>query len=116
MSDKVDPDAMQIALLEKLVKKISVPEGIVEPLHTITVTTEHQIITPPRRIPWYSVSVVNDGPDSCWIVVNTEKSSTTPYRLDIDETFEVDFHSPKIDDLMVWCESGSASLRIRGVR
>lgn len=91
-------------------------KGIVEPLNIISVTTVQQVITPPQRKPWFSVSAVNDGPENCWIIVNTEKSSTTPYLLYPDETFEVDMGAALIDDLLVWCDSGTATLRIRGVR
>jgi len=97
--------------------KQSIPEGVVEPLAIKHVTTETMVIHPPERgKPWFSVSVVSDGPNDCMIVVNTEKSATTPYRLKIDETFDVDMGSAKIVDLLCYCETGTADLRIRGVR
>jgi len=93
-----------------------IPQGIVEPLSTVHVTTQNKVVLTPFRKNWFSVSVVNDGPDECLIVVNTEKSTTSPYPLRANETFEVDFGAAKIVDLLCRCETGTADLRIRGVR
>lgn len=91
------------------------PEGIVDPMN-VHVTTAYKTITPPLGKTWFSVSVVNDGDDTVYIVVNSEKSDTTPYPLNKGETFEADFGCPKIRDLLVHCETGTATLRVRGVR
>jgi hypothetical protein len=95
--------------------KQQIPEGIIDPKE-ITATTVAQTVVPPLDKRWFNISVVNDGPNSCYIVVNTEKSSTNPYLMRMHETFEVDLGVPKIVDALVWCASGSAALRIRGVR
>ena len=91
------------------------PEGIVDPMD-VRVTIENRVITPPLNKVWFSVSVVNDGPDAVYIVVNSEKSNTNPYPLNKGETFEADFGCPKIHDLLMHCETGTANLRVRGVR
>lgn len=119
-------DEAQVLLLDRLLGEIRAvgarlkeqePEGVVEPLSMKHVTTERMVIHPPLLgKPWFSVSVVSDGPNDCMIVVNTEKSATTPYRLRMNETFEVDMGSAKIVDLLCYCEIGTADLRIRGVR
>ena len=125
-------DEAQVRLLDKMLAEIralakdtresaekikqSIPEGIIEPLAQTHVTTARGIVHPPYGKRWFSVSVVNDGPDPCWIIVNSELSTTSPYELHKDELFEVDLGCPKIVDLVHWCESGSATLRIRGVR
>lgn len=123
----------QVLLLDKLLEEIrnvkselneqkilimeQIPEGRVEPLAIKHVTTERMVIHPPDLgKPWFSVSVVSDGPNECMVVVNTEKSSTTPYRLRMNETFEVDMGSAKIVDLLCYCETGTADVRVRGVR
>lgn len=95
--------------------KQQIPEGIVDPKE-VTVTTVPQTVVPPLDKKWFSVSVVNDGPNDCYIIVNTEKSSTNPYLLRVRETTDVDMGSAKIVDLMLQCRVGSANLRIRGVR
>lgn len=119
-------DQAQVLLLDKLLEEIrsvgtrlkeQTPEGVVEPLANKHVTTARMIIHPPQLDkPWFNLSVVSDGPDDCMIVVNTEKSATTPYRLRANETFEVDMGSAKIVDLLCYCETGTSDLRIRGVR
>jgi len=128
MSEKsklIRADEAQVLLLDRLLKEIrkvssdiakQMPEGIVEPLRTITATTTQQVITPPMHKPWFSVSIINDGTHDCWVIVNSEKSSTSPSLVRVGEPCEIDFGAPLIDDLVVWTDAGTASLRIRGVR
>jgi len=121
----IPADKAQVLLLDRLLQKIKemteevkthTPDGIIEPLAQTHVTTARGTIHPPYGKRWFSISVVNDGPDPCWIIVNSELSTTSPYELHKDEVFEVDLGCPKIVDLVHWCDSGSATLRIRGVR
>lgn len=119
--NKISADVMAIALLDEIAQRLkdessNKPVGIVDPLHPIIVTQIRQVITPPMRKPWFSMSIVNDGPSNCWIIVNSEKSSTTPYDLGVGEVYEVDMQSPKIQDIIAYCDSGTAKLRIKGVR
>jgi hypothetical protein len=126
-------DEAQVLLLDKLLEEIrnvkselgeqkklimeQIPEGIVEPLNIVHVTSQQRVITPPMKKNWFSVSVVSDGPDPCWVIVNSEKSTTSPYLLRMNETTEVDMGTAKIVDIVCYCDSGQeASLRIRGVR
>ena len=123
----------QVLLLDKLLEEIrnvkselgeqkklileQIPEGIVEPLNIVRVTDQRRVITSPMKKNWFSVSIVSDGPDPCWIIVNSEKSTTSPYLLRINETTEIDMGTAKIVDIVCYCDSGQeASLRIRGVR
>lgn len=126
-------DEAQVLLLDKLLEEIrnvkselneqkklimeQIPEGIVEPLNIVLVTEQRRVITPPMQKNWFSVSIVNDGPDPCWVIVNSEKSTTSPYLLRMNEPTEVEIGSAKIVDIVTYCDSGQqASLRIRGVR
>jgi len=126
-------DEAQVLLLDKLLEEIrnvkvelneqkklimeQIPEGIVEPLHIVHVTDQQRVITPPMKKNWFSVSIVNDGPNPCWIIVNSEKSTTSPYLLRMNEPTEVEMGTAKIVDIVCYCDSGQeASLRIRGVR
>ncbi len=125
-------DEAQVLLLDKMLAEIralakdtkesaeiirqSTPQGIIEPLAPIHVTTARGTVHPPYAKCWFSLSVVSDGPDPCWIIVNSELSTTSPYELHKDEVFEVDLGCPKIVDLVHWCDIGTATLRIRGVR
>jgi hypothetical protein len=96
---------------------MQIPEGIVEPLNIVHVTDQRRVIQSPMRKNWFSVSIVNDGPDPCWIIVNSEKSTTSPYLLRMNEPTEVEMGTAKIVDIVCHCDSGQeASLRIRGVR
>jgi len=123
----------QVLLLDKLLEEIrnvkselndqkklimmQIPEGIVEPLNIVHVTDQRRVIQPPMRKNWFSVSIVNDGPDPCWVIVNSEKSTTSPYLLRMNEPTEVEMGTAKIVDIVCYCDSGQeASLRIRGVR
>ncbi|MDD5016014.1 MAG: hypothetical protein PHW73_13130 [Atribacterota bacterium] len=131
MSEKISIDEATVKLLDLLnqnIKKLSaqvketndlvkyrIPEGIIEP-YNITATTEQTVVKSMSNKYWFSICVINDGPDSCYVVVNTEASSTTPHRIDANGSFEVDMGAPKIKDIMLYCVSGTASLRIRGVR
>ena len=119
-------DALNTALLDEIAQRLLnievhnkelSPEGIVEPLAIIIVTTANTIVEPPNLGNlWFSVSIINDGPDPCWVVINSGKSSTTPHRINDDETYEVRFIKPVIQDLMLSTDSGTASVRITGTR
>ncbi len=112
----LDEIAQRLQNIEVHNKELS-PEGIVEPLAVITVTTTTTIVQPPNvGNLWFSVSIINDGPDPCWVVINSGKSSTRPHRIDNDETYEVRFIKPVIQDLMLSTDSGTASVRITGTR
>ena len=123
---RLNPEVLNTALLDEIAQRLLnieihnkelSPEGIVEPLAVITVTTTTTIVQPPNLGKlWFSVSIINDGPESCWVVVNSGKSSTRSHRVDNDETYEVRFIKPVIADLMLSTDSGSASVRITGTR
>lgn len=124
-SARMPTDVAQVVLLQRLLERMGsleqkinsmVPEGIVEPIRRIVATTSPQTVKPPMNRSWFSVSIVNDGPSDCWVVVNSEKATTTPYPLGFKEVYEADMKTAKIVDLVVHTDSGQASLRIRGVR
>lgn len=128
-ASRVRPDILQAALLHKISKSLGdlnakidglaslvkeqIPLGMVDP-HNLTVTTTPFAYRPNH--PLFAVSIVNDGPNDCWIVVNTGKSSTTPYHLLVDEVYEEDLGSAKIQDIYMHTDTGTAALRIRGTR
>lgn len=92
-----------------------IPEGIVEPLE-VDATTENKVVYPSMNKKWFSISVINDGPNTCSVILNTELSNTTSHELDSGGTFEADFGAPVIKDLLAYCTTGTAHLRIRGIR
>lgn len=123
-------DEAMVMLLDKLVTEVSdlkaqgqetlelvkkqIPLGMSEPIPSQTATTTPQ--TYQLRHKWFSLAIVNDGPQDCWIIVNTGKSSTTPYLLGVDEVYEIDMGSAQIYDIYFYTDTGTAVLRIRGVR
>lgn len=123
-SKKVSPEIAQVFLLDEIASRLlklektlpQRPEGIVEPLVGVRATTVARVLHPPFKRKWFSVSIVNDGPSDCWIIVNTEKSPPQPYLTRVGEAYEVDMGSAVIEDIRVYTEDGSANLRIKGVR
>jgi hypothetical protein len=121
---KVTPEVLQTILLDEIAGRLAEiyesmqeerAEGVVEPIEPISVTEE------PRRVvalfkPWFDVTVVNDGPDDVWVMVNTEKSFEW-HRVPKDETYKVDMKRGIIKDVLLKCEpSKTASVRLVGAR
>ena len=97
----------------ELVKK-QIPFGAVEPLSLKTATTTPSNIR--FNHPFFSINIVNNGPNDCWIIVNTEKSYTTPFLLQAGSVEEIDMKTTQIEDIRYYTDVGTAILRIRGVR
>lgn len=123
-SKKVSPEIAQVFLLDEIASRLlklerqlpEKPVGAVEPLTPVRASMTPKVITPPYKRKWFSVSIVNDGPDDCWIVVNSKKSPAQPYLTRVGESYEVALSGPLIEDIRVYTEGGSANLRIKGVR
>lgn len=133
LDEQVDPRIVQLKLLSDIkegllnlhseieaVKKLQesqIAEGIVEPLKPRTVTTAGVVVRPTyHNKPWFGVKFTNDGPQSVWIIVNTEKSSTEPQELKSGETWGCDFKTAVIEDMHLATRTGTAVVRIRGIR
>lgn len=121
---RVNPVAMQTALLDEIAERLmqlqkqlpEKPEGIIEPLTPTKATTKPRVIFPPMKKKWFSLSIVNDGPNDCWVIVNSEKSPPQPYLTRIGEEYSLSAGSGVIEDIRVYTETGTANLRIRGIR
>lgn len=120
---KVEAGPMQVALLDEIAERLLAlenlakaekPEGIVEPIEKFTITERR---TPLKlRKSWFSVSIINDGPNDTFVIVNTQKSFD-PHRMANGETYNVDMKHAVIEDLLFWCNHGeTARVRIVGVR
>ena len=121
---RVDSQVLQTALLDEICERLlkletlaeaSIPIGAVDPLPVITATIEPAVYHSTIGN-WFSVSIVNDGPSPCWIIVNTGISFTSPYLLNVREVYEVDMKAAKISDIRYYTDEGTADLRIKGVR
>jgi hypothetical protein len=120
---RMRPDILQAALLDEVaerlleMKKIMEEErafGAVEAIEKFTITS-HKIHLP-RLKPWMSMTLINDGHDSVFVIVNTDKSFDEHEVLD-GETYTIDMHRPRIVDVLLWCHAGeTAVVRIVGVR
>lgn len=93
-------------------------DGIVEPLGRRLTITDHgrlvKNLTPGR--PWFSVQVINSGPNSVFVIVNSEKN-TEWHEVTMRETYRIDFGRAAITDLLLKCNTGeTAVIRLVGVR
>ena len=114
----LDETAERLLSLETHNKEIT-PDGIVDPLEETTVTTDPIVMRPSSAEAgkyWFSASVINDGPQYCWVVVNTGKSSTRPHKIANGETYEISFIKAIIYDLRLYTDTGTAVIRITGTR
>ena len=123
-------DEAIVRLLDKLVSEITVlreqgdktydlvkkqiPFGAIEPLHLKTATVTPQNIRFNQS--YFSLNVVNDGANDCFVIVNTGKSYTTPFIIKAGSVEEIDMKTAKIVDIRFYTEVGTTTLRIRGLR
>jgi hypothetical protein len=117
-------DVLQTALLDEIAERLYAlqrfqeeerAEGIVEPIEPISVNEEPRRVVAPVK-PWFSVNVVNDGPNDVYVMVNTEKSFDW-HRVPKGESYRVDMKRGIIKDLLLKCEAGkTASVRVVGAR
>jgi hypothetical protein len=115
---------MSVALLDEIAERLCAlqrfqeeerAEGVVEPIEPVSVNEELRHVIAPIK-PWFSVNVVNDGPDDVYVMVNTEKSFDW-HRVPQGESYRVDMKRGIIKDLLLKCEAGkTASVRLVGSR
>jgi len=124
---RIQPSVMQVALLDEIAERLmklqqhqeeSRPEGIVEPLHLLTVSTRLTVVHPvDQRKPWFSVTIVKLDEAELNVIINTEKSGTTPYVMGVDENvYDQHFSMPMIHDVMLSTNSGTCRVKVRGSR
>jgi hypothetical protein len=120
---RVRSDVLTAALLDEIAERLcrledmakaEVPEGVVEPIEKYTITETRTPFRPLK--PWFSISIINDGPSDVFCIVNTEKSFEE-HRILVHETYNIDMRRPKVTDVLMWCNHGeTASVRVVGVR
>jgi len=105
--------AERLLALEKLAKATQ-PIGAVEPIEKFVITDVRRHM--PLQKPWFSVSIINDGDDDVFCIVNTEKSFEE-HRIHLNETYNINMVTAVIKDLLFWCNHGEhATVRIVGTR
>lgn len=120
---KIPTDVAQVMLLQKLIEKTCAleklaqathPIGAVEPIEKYHITDVRRHM--PLLKPWFSVSIINDGVDDVFCIVNTEKSFEE-HRIHVNETYNINMVTAVIKDLLFWCDHGEhATVRIVGTR
>lgn len=120
---KVPADVLQVALLDEIAERLlsiekltkaTEPEGVVEPFEKMTITNQRFHLK--LRKPLFSCSIINDGPDSVFVIVNVEKSLEEHRILD-HETYNVNFGRALITGVLFWCQPGeTAAIRMVGTR
>ncbi len=123
MQKRISEGPMSIALLDEIAERLmnleklakaTQPIGAVEPIEKFLITDVRRHM--PLLKPWFSVSVINDGDDDVFCIVNTEKSFEE-HRIHVNETYTIGMVTAVIKDLLFWCDHGEhATVRIVGTR
>lgn len=93
------------------------PEGVVEPIEPIPVDEKPKTVAclEPKK-PWFTVSLINDGPDDVRAIVNTE-TSRRHHTIRPGEAYNVVMNRGKIKDVLLSCDTGeNANVRLVGSR
>jgi len=109
-----DNNNKQVPLLSRIADSIDETkiQGIVEPLVYNITTTKRTI----RAIkPWFSVTIVNDGPNAVNILTNSTLNEL-PHIIRNGETYRIEAGRGVINNLQAWCDTGTALTRITGLR
>lgn len=116
----------EIVLLDDLITEIRVLTGVIkstiprgERLSFIKNITDQLIdVKQSYPLPWFSISLINYGPDSVFLGVNKlpELDSVHGDELKINEITEIDMKSASIKVINCRCLKGqNATLRVRGL-
>ena len=92
------------------------PEGIIEPIENITISSNTPRVLRPTSKAWSSVEIVNDGPNDVEILVNPEKSLEY-HTVRPNEAYKVELGRKAIGMVLLRCATGeTASIRLVAVR
>lgn len=114
---QIDPQIVHLKLLTQIKRLFAstIQEGVIEPLRPRTITTTLTVVTPPyAEKAWFGVKISNDGANSVYVNVNTEKSEEIEIKP--DETWGVHFPTAVITNISLRTETGTSTVRIRGER
>ena len=117
--EKVRPDSLQTVFLAEVadglrqlidLTELQIPVGRTPfvPL-TATTTLRELTLTPP----WFSVKIINDGPQTVLVKVNDEHDNAIP--INNGEDLNLDFGSPRVALLLFQTEAATAALRLIGL-
>lgn len=119
---RLDPAVLNLALQDEIADRLfkiqtllesQVPKGAVEPIESLLITSVVRPVVPLK--PWFSVDIVNDGPNSVFVLINPEPSYEY-HEVRLNETYRVDMHNGLIKTILFKCNTGqTASIRLVGV-
>jgi hypothetical protein len=110
----LDEVAERLLAIQDLIREEHA-EGIVESIEPLRVTETVRKVEAVYGN-WFSVTIVNDGPDDVYAIVNSRKSSAW-HRVAVNEPYKVDMGRGVIRDVLLRCEPGeTASVRLVGAR
>lgn len=121
---RVSPAVLTVALLDEVAERLLTiqklaeeqrAEGVVEPIEPVAVVATPRRVLAPFK-PWFSITIVNDGPNDVKALVNTE-TGLDWHKIVKDETFKVEVNRGILKDVLLKCEPNeNASVRIVGSR
>lgn len=121
----LNPELLSIALLDEIAERLlrlenieheRNPKGYVDPIGPITVTHALTEMRASDFSPWFSVVVINDGPNDCWLLPNPDKNFT-PHHLLSTEDINLNMERGLITVVHLWCDAGeTAAIRMVGIR
>ena len=92
------------------------PEGITEPIEPIEITHLGILIEAPVK-PWFTVTIINDGPAEVGARVNPTQSTASYHTIIVHESYKFEFSRAVIQNVRIQCAYGqTASVRLIGVR
>jgi hypothetical protein len=124
---RVEAGPMDVALLDEIANRLlsiekmmakQIPEGIVEPLNPISVTSSGRVVQPPFPNKfWFSITIVKEDAVELHLSINTE-TATVPYTMSANEkVYDQSFSIPCIRDVKFWTNQGeTCTVKIRGSR
>lgn len=111
---------MQVGLLDEIAQRLlniektmkaEQPIGSAEPYEPISVTSETRVVDSHGK-PWFSVQIVNDGPNNVLVLINSQVSQEW-HTVKINEPYKLDAKSAVIRDVLLRCEPNeTASVRM----
>ena len=119
------PELLSVALLDEIAERLLTletlskerrPEGFVDTFDSVAVTDQVRELSASHNYPWFTIMIVNDGPDDVWVLVNPRKNPT-PHRVAVGEPYNVDMKRGVIRQVNLWCDAGeTATVRVVGLR
>lgn len=110
-------------LLKDLIHTVmlTIPDGYLDDTGTITITDKPKNLLVKEGLGsnWHAVAVINDGSNSCFVNINTSRSSDAERAHEVkpNEEFKVDFGAARIRLVHLFCNTGeTTTIRLSGTR